>query len=156
MIQPTGTLTERKARFIASMKEANIDDLQFVRGEIAKKAAGGLSRIADAESETAREFIQLIDDEIATRPALALTRISAHGDQSEETTCFNATMKFRGEDAGTVSNTGRGACHSYNWTSPAMRDRVEEWAKLQPTAFDFEKLDQVINGLLVQAGIEVV
>jgi hypothetical protein len=67
---------------------------------------------------------------------------------SEETQCFSATVYADGRLAGTVSNRGHGGSHEYHWSDRVLGRQIEEWAALQPTEFQFEKLDQQIDRLL--------
>jgi hypothetical protein len=65
--QQSTDLSERKRRFIENMKTATPSDLEFVRGELQKKAKGGFNRIANEEAKVAQEFIELINAELAGR-----------------------------------------------------------------------------------------
>ena len=79
---------------------------------------------------------------------LSLKDVRIHRDMSRETECFSATIYVDGGKAGTVCNKGHGGCHLYNWDDRELSDKVEDWAKTQPTKYDFEQLDQIIDDLL--------
>lgn len=72
---------------------------------------------------------------------------------SEETTCFSAVLLADGKQVGRVSNRGHGGPNEYQWTDRALGKQVEEWAAKQPTEFEFEKLDQLVDGLMNHAEI---
>jgi hypothetical protein len=77
-----------------------------------------------------------------------LKNVRIHPDMSEETECFSATIYLDGRKVGTVKNHGHGGCHEYYWTDYEAGRRLDEWAKAQPTEFEFEKLDQIFDSLL--------
>ena len=81
---------------------------------------------------------------------ITLKNIKVHPDMSEETHCFSATIYVDGKKAGFVKNEGRGGCHFYDWLDGGLGQRVHDWAKGQPTEFEFEKLDQIIDDLLTK------
>lgn len=82
-----------------------------------------------------------------------LKNLKIHDDMSEETTCFSASIYFDGKKIGTVQNKGRGGSHNYYWSDNEAGRRLNEWAKAQPTEFEFDKLDQFIDGLIDKAEI---
>lgn len=79
---------------------------------------------------------------------LSLSKVKIHDDMSDETTCFSAAIHLDGKKVGEVRNEGIGGCNGYYWNNPTVGKQIEEWAKTQPTEFDFEKLDQIIDGML--------
>jgi hypothetical protein len=54
---------ERKAKLREFLREATDDDLAWARRETDRKSRGGFSKIADAEEETARDYLLLIGEE---------------------------------------------------------------------------------------------
>ncbi len=73
---------------------------------------------------------------------------------SEETDCFTCDIYLDGKKVGQASNRGNGGCNDYYWTDRTIGQSIENWAKTQPTEFEFEKLDQIISKLT--ALVEVV
>lgn len=69
---------------------------------------------------------------------------------SEETLAFTAALLANGECVGVVENHGTGGCHVYIWNDRASREAIEGWAEEMHTEYNFEKLDQIINGLVEQ------
>jgi hypothetical protein len=84
---------------------------------------------------------------------LSLKSLKIHADMSEETTCFSATIYANGKKAGTVRNEGRGGSHNYYWENPSLGQEIEKWANQQPTEFDFDKIGQIIDNLVMNADI---
>ena len=82
---------------------------------------------------------------------IALKNVKNHADMSEETACFSASIYNEGKRVGVVSNQGRGGCNEYRWENAEAGRKVEAWAETVDTDFDFEKLDQVIEGLMNEA-----
>ena len=83
---------------------------------------------------------------------ITLSKIKIHPDMSEETACFSASICLDGKEVGTVKNDGQGGSHSYHWQDRDVGRRIEEWADTQDTEFDFERLDQIVDGLLAKSG----
>lgn len=79
---------------------------------------------------------------------ITLKAVKVHPDMSEETNCFSAEIHLDGRRVGYVKNDGRGGCHQYHWIDKDAGRRLQEWAEQQPTEFNFEKLDQLIDRLL--------
>ncbi|MFX7052300.1 hypothetical protein ABTH91_19895, partial [Acinetobacter baumannii] len=65
--------------------------------------------------------------------------------QTEETTCFSAELWADGKKVGTASNRGSGGCNEYFWTDRELGKKLEAWVALQPTKYEFEKLDQLLD-----------
>ncbi len=82
---------------------------------------------------------------------ITLKNVKIHPDMSEETNCFSATICLDGKAVGEVKNDGRGGCNSYYWGDRDASKRINEWADKQPTEFEFEKLDQLVDDLLRDA-----
>lgn len=74
---------------------------------------------------------------------LTLKNIKFYNQLSEETTAFTATLYWQGTKVGSVENTGKGGCNRYNFEK--QEHEIKEWAKQQPTKYNFEKLDQLIQ-----------
>lgn len=81
---------------------------------------------------------------------LELRNLKVHKDISQETICFSATLYADDKLVGTVSNSGHGGCHQYQWDDIDLGDKVDSWAKNQPTEFDFDKLDQLVDDLILR------
>jgi len=82
---------------------------------------------------------------------IALKNVKTHADVSEETACFSASVYHEGKRIGVVSNQGRGGCNEYRWENAEAGRKVEAWAETVETAYDCEKLDQIIDGLMDEA-----
>ena len=67
---------------------------------------------------------------------------------SEETLAFTATIYADGKRVGDVRNQGNGGCHFYNWSDANLGREIEAWADAQPSKFEFEKLDQIIDKVI--------
>lgn len=77
-----------------------------------------------------------------------LKNVKNHPDMSQETPCFSATIYLDGKKIGSVQNNGHGGCNSYYWNDHTAAKRLTAWADQQPTEFEFEKLDQIIDDLM--------
>lgn len=67
---------------------------------------------------------------------------------SEETDCFSATICLDGVKVGEVGNRGCGGANEYHWVDRAIGLKIQDWAKTQPTEFDFEQLDQILDDMI--------
>lgn len=83
---------------------------------------------------------------------LELKNIKLHDDMSRETLCFSAAIHIDSKKVGSVSNTGTGGCHEYNWQDPQARERFRAWSETQASPEIIEKMDWVINGRVLQYG----
>ena len=81
---------------------------------------------------------------------LSVKAVKFHDDMSQETACFSAKLCLDGKEVGQVSNDGNGGPHRYAWKDNALGCRIDDWAQTQPTEFEFEKLDQVVDRLLAR------
>ncbi len=81
---------------------------------------------------------------------LSLTKVKVHPDMSEETNCFSAEVHLDGKKVGEVKNAGHGGSHQYHWTNRDIGTKIQKWAMIQNLEFDFEKLDQIIDKLLLE------
>lgn len=79
---------------------------------------------------------------------LSIKKLKVNKRMSEETLCFSADVHFDGKKVGEVCNRGHGGPNEYYWPNPDDGKKLNEWAKSQPTEFDFEKLDQLIDDLI--------
>lgn len=79
---------------------------------------------------------------------LTLKALKINSRMSEETTCFSATLLADGVPVAEVANRGTGGPHEFHWKKGADRAAVEAFAAAQPTEFDFEKLDQLVDKLM--------
>lgn len=79
---------------------------------------------------------------------LELKKVKLHPRLSEETNCFEADVFWNGKKAGFASNTGKGAPNLYDWVSKEIGDEIMAWAEQQPTEFNFEKLDQIVDRIV--------
>lgn len=79
---------------------------------------------------------------------LTITKLKVVQAMSEETLCFCCTLLADGKEVGHVENTGKGAPNRYQWTDRGLGQQVEQWAAAQPTEFQFEKLDQLVDALV--------
>lgn len=70
---------------------------------------------------------------------------------SEETNCFSADVYLDNKKVGLVKNAGHGGCNFYYWIDPKNGNLIKTWADKQKTEFDFEKLDQIVDKLLVKS-----
>lgn len=80
---------------------------------------------------------------------ITLKKVKVVKSLSRETNCFTADIYVDGKKIGSVENRGCGGSHFYRWTNVVEGRRLENWANAQPMEFDFEKLDQLIDGLLM-------
>jgi len=76
---------------------------------------------------------------------IELKGVKTHSDMSQETTCFTASIYMKGKRVGVVSNQGCGGCNEYRWLDQAAGRKIEAWSETVETAYDFEKLDQIID-----------
>lgn len=81
---------------------------------------------------------------------VALNRVEINERFSRETLCFSADLVVNGIVVADIENTGNGGSHNYLWRNHADRKRVTAWAMAQETEYPVEKLDQIVNNLLVQ------
>lgn len=103
----------------------------------------------------AEEFLK---NEVGMRAQIAgghyltvtLNRVKINKRFSRETLCFSADLVANGIIVAEVENTGDGGSHKYLWRSHFDRKRVTAWAMAQETKYPLEKLDQIVNDLLVQ------
>lgn len=79
---------------------------------------------------------------------LKLKNVRTHRDISQETECFSAIVYADGKRVGRASNEGQGGPHRIEWYDREAGKAVDEWADKQPTQFEHEKLDQIIDALL--------
>lgn len=84
---------------------------------------------------------------------IELRNVKINAAMSEETTSFTATVYADGRRAGLALNHGHGGPNRYDWDDKDLGRRIEEWAKAQPTEFEFEKLDQILGKLLERQGV---
>lgn len=77
-----------------------------------------------------------------------IKKIAIYERLSEETIAFNADIWLDGKKVGSADNEGRGGPNRYEWSDREAGKRIEAWADAQPTEFDFEKLDQLVGGML--------
>ena len=82
--------------------------------------------------------------------AVSLNRVKINNRFSRETLCFSADLVANGIVVADIENTGGGGSHNYLWRSHFDRKRVTAWAMAQETEYPVEKLDQIVNNLLVQ------
>ncbi len=83
---------------------------------------------------------------------LELKNLKVHADMSQETNCFSATLYANAKLAGSVSNSGHGGSHRYQWDDVELGRKIDSWAESQPMEFEFEKLDQLVDRLILQEG----
>lgn len=69
---------------------------------------------------------------------------------SEETSCFVADICVDGKVIGEAKNDGRGGSNIYYWTDVQAGIALEKWANEQPTEFEFEKLDQLLDDIFTK------
>lgn len=84
---------------------------------------------------------------------ITLSKIHYVASMSQETNCFDAVVCIDGKPSFYVSNNGCGGCNMYdgipnnpNWHNEFKR--VEEYAKLNYTEFNFEQVDSLVDDLL--------
>ena len=82
---------------------------------------------------------------------IELKNVKTHADMSEETACFSASIYLEGKRIGLVRNQGCGGPNEYTWTDNTAGRKVEAWAETQETDYEFEKLDQIIDDLMMKA-----
>jgi hypothetical protein len=82
---------------------------------------------------------------------IELKNVKTHEAMSEETTCFSASIYLEGKRIGVVRNRGCGGPNEYTWTDNTAGRKVEAWAETQETDYEFEKLDQIIDDLMMKA-----
>src|SRR5215468_2227103 len=85
---------------------------------------------------------------------LSLKNVKVNDRLSEETVCFTATVCVDGKPVGTAANRGTGGCNEYHWTDREAGRALEEWAARQQTEFNFDKLDQLVDPLRMQAELK--
>lgn len=85
---------------------------------------------------------------------LELRGLKVDSKLSRETIAFTADLYADGVKAAVARNHGHGASNLYDWVSREARERVEAWAAAQPTTYEFEKLDQIVNRLIAVADTE--
>lgn len=68
---------------------------------------------------------------------------------SRETLCFSADLVVDGQVVADIENTGSGGCHVYLWKDHDTRKLITAWALAQETDYPVEKLDQIVNKLVV-------
>jgi len=86
---------------------------------------------------------------------MTLKNLKVHQDMSEETTCFSASIYWKGKRVGTAMNHGHGGCNQYSWTDHEAGRELEAWADAQElyytnyegeeTEVTFEKLDHLVD-----------
>jgi hypothetical protein len=81
---------------------------------------------------------------------VSLSRVKINKRFSRETLCFSADLVANSIVVADIENTGNGGSHNYLWRSHFDRKRVTAWAMAQETEYPVEKLDQIVNNLLVQ------
>ncbi len=81
---------------------------------------------------------------------LSIKSVSVHQRLSHEANCFSATIYLEGKKIGEVCNRGFGGPHQYHWSNKEVGAQVMTWAESQPTEFNFDKLDQIIDELLIE------
>ena len=82
---------------------------------------------------------------------LSLKNVKIHPDMSRETNCFSATIYLDGKRVGRVENNGNGGPHRFDWHyNHEAGKEIVAWSLTQETEFDFEKLDQIVDELLVK------
>lgn len=79
---------------------------------------------------------------------LSLKNVKIHPDMSDETNCFSASIYLDGKKVGKASNSGRGGCNRYDWNSREVGEKIQKWASIQETRYEFDKLDQIVDNLL--------
>lgn len=79
---------------------------------------------------------------------VTLEDVQANKKFSRETLCFCANLVVDGHVVADIENTGGGGSHIYLWKDHFWRKIVNAWALAQPTEYPFEKLDQIVNGLV--------
>ena len=72
---------------------------------------------------------------------------------SQETTAFTATVCLGDAVVGFVRNAGSGGSHSYHWLDRRAEAELRAWANKRPLPFDFERLDQIIDGLVAKEAV---
>lgn len=82
---------------------------------------------------------------------VTLKGIKVNQVMSEETLCFSASIYLDGKRVGVVSNRGHGGPNEYQWSNAEAGRQIEAWAETVETDYDFEKLDQIVDGLLEKA-----
>ena len=82
---------------------------------------------------------------------IELKNVKTHEAMSHETTCFSASIYLEGKRIGVVRNKGCGGCNEYTWTNNTAGRKVEAWAETQETDYEFEKLDQIIDDLMMKS-----
>lgn len=84
---------------------------------------------------------------------LGLTKLKTMRAMSRETNCFVASVTIDGRVIGTVENDGQGGCHRYYWNDRDAGRALERWADTQPTEFEFERLDQLIDRIIERESV---
>lgn len=84
---------------------------------------------------------------------LELHNVKVCPDMSRETTAFTASLVLGGSVVGFVRNDGGGGCHSYHWLDRRAEAELRAWATKLRLEFDFEHLDQVVDGLLAKGAV---
>lgn len=93
---------------------------------------------------------------------LSIKKLKMMPSLSDETLCFTCDVYVDGEKAFSATNIGRGGCHHYqplpNKKGELARGRTlltaaHAWAKTQPTEFEFDQLDQIIDSLISEEEI---
>ena len=85
-----------------------------------------------------------------THDRLSLKNVKINSAVSQETNCFSASIYLDGKKVGTARNHGNGGPNFYDWEDRQAGAEVEAYADAQTLEFDFEKLDQIVEGMLAQ------
>lgn len=84
-------------------------------------------------------------------PKYTIHNVRLHPEQLEETTAFTADLHLDGKKVAHVGNDGKGGCHRYDFDNGRLYGAFLKWAETQPCAFEFEKADQAIDMMLLEA-----
>ena len=84
-------------------------------------------------------------------PKYTIHDVRLHPEQTEETTAFTADLHLDGSKIASVGNDGKGGCHRYDFDNGRLYGAFLKWADAQPCDYEFEKGDQAIDAMLLQA-----
>jgi hypothetical protein len=79
---------------------------------------------------------------------VSLKNVKIVASLSEETTCFTASIYFKGKRIGDVSNRGTGGCHNYGVSNKPLWAEFEAHVDGLEDMDSFERMDMVIYQLL--------
>ena len=81
---------------------------------------------------------------------LKVKNVKINWQMSDETMCFSASLHWQGKRIGNVLNRGNGGPNEYHWLAGPydIPPEIEEWVEAQDVEYDFERLDQIVDGLV--------